>query len=82
MECKFKRGLDQIFVDRLNKEYNKDGWWKKIADHPKLTIAIRNNDLNVYYHGNSILSPNIPINFWRNKCQILFHKTSPQNGHA
>ena len=55
MECKFKRGLDQIFVDRLNKEYNKDGWWKKIADHPKLTIAIRNNYLNVYYQGNSIL---------------------------
>ncbi len=55
MECKFQRGLDQIFVDRLNMEYNKDGWWKKIADHKKLTIAIRNNYLNVYHQGNSIL---------------------------
>ncbi|MEO5333936.1 MAG: hypothetical protein H7839_18130 [Magnetococcus sp. YQC-5] len=55
MECEFRRGLDQIFVDRLNKEYNKDGWWKKIADHPKFTIGIRNNYLNVYHQGNNIL---------------------------
>jgi len=51
----FQKGLDQSFVEALNNEYQKGGWWKQIADHPSLTIAVRDNYLNVYYKGNSIL---------------------------
>ena len=51
----FKRGLDQSFIEVLNNEYQKGGWWKQIADHPSLTITVRDNYLNVYFKGNSIL---------------------------
>jgi hypothetical protein len=51
----FKRGLDESFVDRLNAEYEEAAWWKDIVDDPALFIGIRDNYLNVYYQGNSIL---------------------------
>lgn len=51
----FKRGLSPKFVDLLNAEYEKDGWWKSIADDPSLFIGIRDEYLNVYWKGNSLL---------------------------
>ena len=51
----FKRGLDEAFVHYLNEEYEKAGWWKDVVDDPALFIGIRDNYLNVYYQGNSIL---------------------------
>ncbi len=51
----FKRGLRPEFVKRLNDEYESGGWWKAIADDPQLFIAIRDEYLNVYWKGNSLL---------------------------
>ncbi len=51
----FKRGISPDFVGRLNDEYKRGGWWKAIADDPSLFIAIRDEYLNVYWKGNSLL---------------------------
>ena len=52
----FKRGiLNQDFITALKKEYNSRGWWKEIVDDKDLFIAIRNEYINVYYKGNSLL---------------------------
>ena len=52
---KFKKGISQQFVDRLNAEYKTGGWWKSMADDRELFIAIRENYINVYLNGNSLL---------------------------
>jgi len=54
--CAFKRGLSQEFVELLNDAYKQGGWWKKIADDEELFIGIRNEYLNVYFKGNSLLA--------------------------
>lgn len=51
----FKRGLNEAFVNYLNEEYEKAGWWRRVLDARNLFIGIRDNYLNVYYQGNSIL---------------------------
>ena len=51
----FNRGIDQRFVDRLNAEYERGGWWRAIVSDPDLFIAIRDGYLNVYQNGNSLL---------------------------
>ncbi|MDE0407655.1 MAG: hypothetical protein OXN81_07310 [Alphaproteobacteria bacterium] len=51
----FNRGLDDRFVDALNEEYEKHSWWSKLVDDNGLYIGIRNNYLNVYFAGGSIL---------------------------
>jgi hypothetical protein len=51
----FKRGISRNFVDRLNAEYEKGGWWKAIADDRELIVAIRSEYINVYWKGNSLL---------------------------
>ena len=51
----FSRGLDKEFVDALNEEYRKNGWWKRLVDDPDLFIAIRANSINVYFRGCSLL---------------------------
>ena len=52
---KFHHGLSEPFIDALNSEYQKSGWWKRIVDDTGLFIGIRNNYLNVYFNGGSIL---------------------------
>ena len=55
----FKRGLDQDFVDKLNCMYNEsNSWWRNFMDHKELFLAIRNDAINVYYRGNSLLKLN------------------------
>tara|TARA_R110002110_G_scaffold216406_8_gene430423 strand:- start:54 stop:1136 length:1083 start_codon:yes stop_codon:yes gene_type:complete len=51
----FKRYLKQEFIEALNKQ----SWWSRIVNDPDLFIGIRDNYLNVYFHGNSLvkLSP-------------------------
>lgn len=51
----FNRGISQTFIDRLNAEYEAEGWWKAIADDRELIIAIRENYINVYWKGNNLL---------------------------
>lgn len=52
----FKRGIsNQDFITALKEEYNTGGWWQGIVDDKELFIAIRNEYINVYYKGNSLL---------------------------
>jgi len=51
----FNRGLRQEFVDRLNELYHADGWWRGLVDDKDLFIAIRDNCVNVYFQGCSVL---------------------------
>ena len=54
MEATFDRRLDKEFVDALNREYGKGGWWRRLVDDKDLFVAIRDNKVNVYYHGCSL----------------------------
>jgi hypothetical protein len=51
----FNRGIDPRFVDRLNAEYERGGWWRAIACDRDMFVAIRDGYLNVYWNGCSIL---------------------------
>ena len=51
----FNRGLDDAFVDALNQEYEKDGWWCQFVDDRDIFLAIRENHVNAYYRGCSLL---------------------------
>lgn len=51
----FQRGLKPELVNLLNEAYDRGGWWKDILDDHDLHIGIRNNYLNVYYQGNSLV---------------------------
>ena len=51
----FERGLDDAFVDALNEEYEKGGWWQRFVNDGEIFIAIRKNSLNAYYRGCSLL---------------------------
>jgi len=51
----FRRGLGDAFVRFLNGEYERGRWWARILEDSDLFVAIRDNYLNVYYRGNSVL---------------------------
>ncbi len=55
--ARFRRGLQKEFICALNAAYDEetDGWWRRMADDPDLFLGVRNNFLNVYYHGNSLV---------------------------
>ena len=50
----FDRGLDDDFVEALNREYARDGWWRTLVDDPELFVGIRDNRVNVYWQGCSL----------------------------
>ena len=54
----FKRGLSKEFVNRLNEMYRAGGWWHTMVEDKQLPIAIRDNYINVYYQGCSVLKLN------------------------
>ena len=54
----FKKGLSDEFVVALGREYEKRSLWYEIVNDPELFIGIRDNYLNVYYLGNSLLRLN------------------------
>lgn len=54
----FKRGLSQEFVDRLNTLYSAGGWWRNLVDDKELFLAIRDNYINFYFRGCSVLKLN------------------------
>ena len=51
----FKRGLDPGFVEKLNEMYESCSWWCELVNDEDLFLAIRDNYINVYYRGNSLL---------------------------
>ena len=51
----FSRSLDDAFVDALNAEYEKGGWWHRFVHDSEVFVAIRNNSVNAYYRGCSLL---------------------------
>ena len=51
----FNRGLTEGFVDQLNELYDQGGWWRKFVEDPELFLAIRDNYVNVYYRGCSLV---------------------------
>ncbi|MGB9292594.1 MAG: hypothetical protein WCB64_04710 [Desulfobaccales bacterium] len=53
--AKFKKGLNDEFIKLLNEAYNKGGWWRDILNDSDLHIGIRNDYLNIYYAGNSLI---------------------------
>ena len=61
----FNRGLCDAFVEVLNNEYGKGGWWRNLVDDKETFLAIRENYLNVYYRGNSLLKLDLTSNGFR-----------------
>ena len=52
----FSRGLQEEFVDALNRLYDQpDSWWRRLMDDRNLFLAIRDNYVNVYWLGCSLL---------------------------
>ena len=51
----FRRGLQQEFVDRLNHMYRCGGWWSNLVDDDELFLAIRDDFVNLYFRGCSVL---------------------------
>ena len=47
----FNRGLDDAFVEALNKEYDKGGWWRAFVDDKEVFVAIRRQRVDAYYRG-------------------------------
>ena len=57
----FKRGItNKKFVEVLKKKYQEGGWWKDVVDDKELFVAIRNEYLNIYFQGNSLLKLSFP----------------------
>ena len=53
----FQRGISNPdFIKALQEEYNNpESWWRRIVDDKDLFIAIRNEYINVYFKGNSLI---------------------------
>ena len=55
----FNRGLDDAFVTAFNKEYDRGGWLSALVDDKEVFLAIRENYVNFYYRGCSLLRMNL-----------------------
>ncbi len=53
---KFARGISDEFVSALNAEYRNGGWWRNLVDDRQTFVAIRENAVDVYYRGSSLLT--------------------------
>ena len=52
----FSRGLRVEFVEALNELYDQPGsWWRRLVDDQGLFLAVRDNYVNVYWLGCSLL---------------------------
>lgn len=51
----FSRGLDSAFVAAFNEEYEKGGWLRGLVDDKEIFLAIREQCVNFYYRGCSLL---------------------------
>ena len=51
----FNRGISEDFVNALNAEYEKGGWWRNLVKDKETFVAIRENEVHVYYRGCRLL---------------------------
>lgn len=51
----FKRGLSEKLLELLAAERNNNGWWQSVVEDKDLVVAIRDNYLNIYHNGNSLM---------------------------
>ncbi len=56
----FKRGLDADFMRRLEALAGESGWFANVLADEDLILGIRNNYLNVYWHGQSLFKVERP----------------------
>lgn len=52
----FDRALNKTFMNRLAEEAAAGGWWRDVLADPKLLIAPRRTDLNVYWRGQALFN--------------------------
>ena len=52
---RFSRGFSDNFVEVLNDEYRKGGWWRNLLDDTRTFLAIRDGYINIYYRGCSLM---------------------------
>ena len=52
----FNRGLSDAFVDLLQVEAEKGGWWRDVLEDPTLLIGVREEYLNVYWQGQALFT--------------------------
>lgn len=52
--CEFKRGLSGDFIEALAELAKKPGWWQDVLADASLMIGIRDEEFDVYWHGQSI----------------------------
>lgn len=50
----FRRGLSDEFVAALADLAAEGGWWADVLADTQLVIAVRDERLNVYWHGQSL----------------------------
>ncbi len=53
----FKRGLSDEFIAALTELAQKPGWWQDVLQDASLIIGIRDEEFDVYWHGQSIFMP-------------------------
>lgn len=51
----FNRGLNDAFVTAFNREYDTGGWLRRLVDDKEVFLAIREQYVNFYYRGCSLL---------------------------
>lgn len=54
----FKRGLSENFIIALAELAQKPGWWQDVLADASLIIGIRDEEFDVYWHGQSIFHAN------------------------
>jgi hypothetical protein len=50
----FKHGLEKEFIKELESMAEQGGWFAQVLADPDLILGIRNNYMNVYWHGQSL----------------------------
>lgn len=56
----FDRALNDTFIKRLAQEAAAGGWWRDVLADPRLLIAPRRTDLNVYWRGQALFNLSCP----------------------
>ena len=69
----FKHGLDPDFMKKLEAVSKAGGWFADVLADPDLILGIRNNYMNVYWHGCSLFKIE-----WNGKTNPLKFSTHPK----